>query len=86
MTDKVTHLPTLQVRRDRQQGSGVVLPSPGPVPARPLAVPWLFLGPRRALRAQLWRQPSLHTGDFAPGLPGLHSPAESLASRSVCRW
>ena len=47
LTHKVTHLSTLQVRRDRQQGSGVVLPGSRPCARRLLAVPWLAPGTQR---------------------------------------
>ena len=67
LTHKVTHLSTLQVRRDQQQGSGVVLPGSRPCARRLWQSPGSPQGPRGALRAQLWRQPSLHTGGRAPG-------------------
>ena len=47
LTHKVTHLSTLQVRRDRQQGSGVVLLGSRPCARCLLAVPWLAPGTQR---------------------------------------
>lgn len=63
----------------------MVLPGSRPCARALWQSPGSSQGPRRALRAQLWRQlQPAHRRDLLQGLPGLHSPSvESLAQQQV---